>query len=88
MKLYVGNLSWHTDEDGLREAFEPYGEVEQIRIITDRETGRSRGFGFVTFGNREDAKNAIAAMNGTELDGRPLKVNEAREKTENSRSRW
>ena len=90
MKLYVGSLSWSTDEEGLRRAFEQYGEIEQARVITDRETGRSRGFGFVTFSNQEDAMNAISAMDGTELDGRTIKVNEAREKTGSPRGggRW
>ena len=80
MNVFVGNLSWNTDEDALRQAFEAYGEVEHVRIITDRETGRSRGFGFVTFVNQEDGENAINSLNGTELDGRAINVNEARER--------
>ena len=88
MKLYVGNLSWNTDEHGLRSAFEAYGNVEDVRIITDRDTGRSRGFGFVTFSNRDDAQNAIGALDGQELDGRPLKVNEALERQPRRQSRW
>ena len=82
MKLYVGNLSWNTDEAGLREAFERFGDIEFARVITDRETGRSRGFGFVTFHHREDALNAIEGMDGQDLDGRPLKVNEVRERND------
>jgi len=80
-KLFVGGVSWGTTDDGLREAFERFGEVSEAKIITDRETGRSRGFGFVTFDNDEDADNAIREMDGTELDGRSVRVNEARERT-------
>ena len=80
MKCYVGNLSWGTNEDGLRDAFERFGELEDVRLITDRDTGRSRGFGFVTFRNRDDALNAISELDGTELDGRTIRVNEARER--------
>jgi len=79
-KLYVGGLAWGTDENGLREAFEQYGEVVDCKIITDRDTGRSRGFGFVTFNEGNDADNAISEMNGTELDGRSLRVNEAEDR--------
>ena len=75
--LYVGNLPWSTTEDELAQAFAPHAEVKSCRIITDRETGRSRGFGFVEV-NDEDAERAIAAMNGTQLSGRDLVVNEAR----------
>ncbi len=89
MKLFVGSLSWNTSEDGLRQAFEPYGEIEFARIITDRDTGRSRGFGFVTFTNRDDAVNAMSELDGTELDGRTIKVNEAKEREpRRSQNRW
>jgi RNA recognition motif-containing protein len=81
MKLYVGNLSWNTDEDALRDAFERVGDVEYAKVITDYDTGRSRGFGFVTFTSSDDATNAITTMDGTELDGRTIKVNEAKERT-------
>jgi len=80
-RLFVGGLSWGTDDAGLREAFEPYGALEDAKVITDRESGRSRGFGFVTFANQEDANTAMAAMDGASVDGRTLKVNEAHERT-------
>jgi RNA recognition motif-containing protein len=76
-KLYVGNLSWNSTEDTLRTLFAQYGEVQSVSIIMDRETGRSRGFGFVEM---ENAEAAIAALNGKEFDGRNLKVNEAQDK--------
>ncbi len=79
-KLYVGGLAWATSEEGLAQAFEAYGPVEEAKVITDRETGRSRGFGFVTFANDDDAASAIEGLDGTELDGRFIKVNEARER--------
>jgi cold-inducible RNA-binding protein len=76
-KLFVGGLSWGTADAALRQAFEQYGEVADAKVILDRDTGRSRGFGFVTFDNDADADKAIAAMNGADLDGRTLRVNEA-----------
>ena len=79
-KLFVGGLAWATSDDGLRAAFEPHGQISEAVVITDRETGRSRGFGFVTFVNDGDADKAISAMNESELDGRRLNVNEARER--------
>ena len=79
-KLYVGGLSWGTDDSGLRAAFEQYGEVTEAKVITDRDSGRSRGFGFVTFTEEASATAAIESMNGSELDGRTLKVNEAQER--------
>lgn len=77
-KLYVGNLSFQTQEDELRSAFSQYGEVVDVRIMTDRDTGRSRGFGFVEMSDAGAAESAINALNGAELDGRSLRVNEAR----------
>lgn len=77
MRLYVGNLSYSTTEETLREAFEEFGTVSSATIITDRDTGRARGFGFVEMANDDEAKAAIEAMNGQNLDGRPLTVNEA-----------
>ena len=80
-KLFVGGLSWDTSDDSLREAFEKFGEVTEAKVITDRDTGRSRGFGFVSYTTDEDAGKAIAEMDSTELDGRTIKVNEARERS-------
>ena len=79
-KLFVGGLSWGTTDDGLRAAFERFGEVTDAKVITDRETGRSRGFGFVTFGNDAHADAAVAQMDGATLDSRTINVNEARER--------
>ena len=79
-KLFVGGLSWGTTDDGLHQAFSQFGEIVEAKVITDRETGRSRGFGFVTFSNDEGATKAISEMDGTELDGRTIKVNEAEDK--------
>ncbi|MBN1337294.1 MAG: RNA-binding protein [Deltaproteobacteria bacterium] len=79
-KLFVGGLSWGTTDAGLRTAFEKHGEVTDAKVITDRETGRSRGFGFVTFATDEAAAAATDAMNGTELDGRTIRVNAAEDK--------
>ena len=80
-KLFVGGLSWDTTDDGLRQAFASHGEITEAKVITDRDTGRSRGFGFVTFTQDEDAKKAISQMDGTSLDGKTIKVNEAQEKS-------
>ncbi len=81
MKLYVGNMSFDTNEDALRNAFAEHGEVEDVAVITDRETGRPRGFAFVTMRDDNAARTAIDALNGKELDGRSLNVNEARAMT-------
>jgi len=80
-KLFIGGLSWDTTDEGLRQAFASYGEITEAKVITDRDTGRSRGFGFVTFAQDDDAKTAISKMDGTSLDGKTLKVNEAQEKS-------
>lgn len=79
-KLFVGGLSWGTESDSLRAAFEQYGTVSDAVVISDRDTGRSRGFGFVTFENLDDANAAIAAMDQSDLDGRTLNVNMARDR--------
>jgi RNA recognition motif-containing protein len=80
-KLFVGGLSWDTDDASLREAFEEFGEVTDAKVITDRETGRSRGFGFVTFADGAAADEAVEKMDGQTLDGRSVRVNEAHERT-------
>jgi RNA recognition motif-containing protein len=85
--IYVGNLSYNSTEDTLRSAFEQYGNVLSARVITDRETGRSRGFGFVEMED-DAADQAIAGMNGADLDGRQLKVNEARPREPRPPRRW
>ena len=77
-KLFVGNIDWKATEDELREAFAQFGEIEDLVIITDKVSGRSKGFGFVTFAEAADADKAIEALNGHELNGRKLVVNEAR----------
>jgi RNA recognition motif-containing protein len=79
-KLYVGNLSFDTTEDGIRQAFAPFGPVTEVKLITDRETGASRGFSFVTMGSVEAADNAISQLSGFVLDGRPLRVDRAEER--------
>ena len=79
-RLFVGSLSWNTNDQGLRAAFERFGTVDDAKVIEDRETGRSRGFGFVTFSEESAAQTAIDEMNGAELDGRTLVVNEAQER--------
>ena len=80
--VFVGNLNFGATEDGVRSMFEAYGVVERVNLITDRDTGRAKGFGFVEMTNAAEADRAIAELNGRELDGRALNVNEARPKTE------
>jgi len=93
-KLFVGNLSFGATEDSIRSLFEGYGTIESVSLITDRDTGRSKGFGFVEMTNDAEAQKAIAGVNGKDLDGRPLTVNEARPKTDRpngggyKKSRW
>lgn len=79
-KLFVGGLAWATDEHSLRGAFERFGSVSDVAVVLDRETGRSRGFGFVTFDDAQAAADAAREMNGQQLDGRNLTVNEAQER--------
>ncbi len=83
-KLFVGNMSFNTTEGELRSIFEPYGEITSINIVTDRDTGRPRGFAFVELADDGEAAKAITELNGKELDGRALNVNEARPKPERS----
>ena len=78
MNIFVGNLSYSSTEESVRALFEAHGEVASVKIITDRDTGRPRGFGFVEMSNDEEAEAAIAAMNGNDLDGRKLTVNQAK----------
>lgn len=92
-KLYVGNLNFQTQDLDLRNHFTPYGEVLSATIITDRDTGRSRGFGFVEMGTEEEARRAQEELDGRELDGRQLKVNEAKAREDRGggggrRDRW
>ena len=79
-KLFVGGIPWTTDDQGLRQSFEGFGEVLDAKVITDRDTGRSRGFGFVTFANGGEADAAVEDMDGTELEGRRINVSEARDR--------
>lgn len=91
-KLFVGGLSWGVDDEMLEESFKKFGRITEVKVITDRETGRSRGFGFVTFEDAGDADQACSAMDGVEIDGRAVKVNEAQDKRDRGpsreRSRW
>jgi cold-inducible RNA-binding protein len=81
-RLYVGNLTYSTSDDGLRQLFEQHGTVTSAQVIMDRDTGRSKGFGFVEMASDQEAQAAITALNGQQIDGRALTVNEARPKTE------
>jgi len=82
MKLFVGNFSFSTTEADLQSLFAPYGNIESVTVVTDRQTGRSRGFGFVEMSDRGEAEKAIEILNGKEFGGRTLNVNEARPKTD------
>src|ERR1035437_4097359 len=82
--IFVGNLSFGATEDGIRSLFETHGSVGRVNIVTDRDTGQPRGFGFVEMANDGEGEKAIAALNGTDYDGRTLNINEARPKTERS----
>jgi RNA recognition motif-containing protein len=79
-KLFVGNLSFSTGEDVLRQAFEQFGDLQSVTVISDRMTGQSRGFGFVEYASAADAQRAIESLNGSEVDGRAINVNVARER--------
>jgi cold-inducible RNA-binding protein len=83
MKLFVGNFAFSTTEDDLRAMFEPYGSIDSVAVVTDRNTGRSRGFGFVEMPDRGQAEKAIEALNGKQVGGRTLNINEARPKADN-----
>ena len=84
MRIYVGNLSYESTEDDLREAFSAYGQVESVTVISDRDTGRSKGFAFVEMPSNDEAQASINEMNGKEVQGRALTVNEARPRQERS----
>ena len=84
MKIYVGNLSYSMNSDTLRAAFEQFGTVNSAEVVVDRNTNRSRGFGFVEMENEDEAKAAIAGNDGKDLEGRPVKVNEARPRSSDS----
>ncbi len=86
MKIYVGNLSFNTTQQELEDLFTNYGSVQEAAVVTDRETGRSRGFGFITMPEGSEASAAIEGLNGTEIEGRALTVSEARPKTDRPRS--
>lgn len=86
MRLFVGNLSFQTSEDNLRDAFGAFGSVTDLKIMTDRETGRSRGFAFITFSSKEEGEAAIRGLDGKSVDGRPLRVNEATPREEGGRN--
>lgn len=83
MNIYVGNLHYGVDEEDLKGVFEQYGEVTSVKVITDKFTGKSKGFGFIDMPDNEAGNKAIESLNDTELEGRKMRVNEAREKTEN-----
>ena len=80
-KLFVGSLSWNVDDQGLHNAFSPYGEITDAKVITDRDTGRSRGFGFVTYADAGSVQKAIEAMDGSQIDGRNINVSVAQERS-------
>lgn len=82
VQIYVGNLNYRMREDTLQELFEPFGEVISVKIITDRMTGRSKGFGFVEMSEKEEAEKAIEKLNGSEIEGRNIRVNVARPRKE------
>jgi cold-inducible RNA-binding protein len=82
--IFVGNLDFSATDESVRALFEPYGQVDRVNVVTDRDTGRSRGFAFVEMADGPQADQAIAALNGAQLDGRTLNINEARPKTQGS----
>lgn len=89
MNMYVSNLGFHTTEDDLRKLFEPFGQVSSAKVITDRDTGRSRGFGFVEMASSTDANQAMTKLNGKEMEGRVISVTVAREKeNRGDRKKW
>jgi RNA recognition motif-containing protein len=87
MNVYVSNLSFNTDDDGLRKLFEQFGKVSSAKVISDKETGRSRGFGFVEMDSDDEGHSAMKGLNNREIDGRPISVSVAREKTNRPNNR-
>ena len=83
-KLYIGNLSWNANENDLQSAFEPFGTIEEVKIVVDRETNRSRGFGFVKYATAEEAQAAIKQLDGTDFMGRALRVSVAEDRQKNN----
>lgn len=90
MNMYVSNLGFHVSEDDLRKLFESFGQVSSVKVITDKETGRSRGFGFIEMDSADEANEAMAKLNNKEIEGRMISVSVAKEKTErsNNNRRW
>jgi len=88
MQIYVGNMSYGTTEDSLRNLFSGFGDVESVKIITDRETGRAKGFGFITMNNSDEAAKAIEELNDKEFEGRNLRVNEAKPREPRQRNSY
>ena len=88
MRIFIGNLNYSTDGQGLRNAFSSYGEVQDATVVTDRDSDRSRGFGFVEMAAQEQAEAAIRGLNGKEIDGRTVTVNESRPKAQSNSRRW
>jgi len=84
-KLFIGGLAWHTTDETLREGFSKYGNVEEAVVVKDRDTNRSRGFGFVRFGSKEEADQALAGMNNVDFDGRTIRVDHAQDRAANTR---
>ncbi len=87
-KIYVGNLSYNTNESGLTDLFQAHGQIVSVKVITDRDSGRSKGFAFVEMGTEDEARAAINSLNGYELDGRQLKVNESVDKPRRDNDRY
>jgi len=87
-KIFVGGLSWDTSDQGLHQAFGRFGDIEEAIVIKDRDTGRSRGFGFVTFTEEGSVQSAIDEMNGTDLDGRTIRVDQAQERSRGGGGRY
>ena len=88
MNMYISNLSFHTTDDNLRELFEKFGAVSSAKVITDRESGRSRGFGFVEMSSDTEATAAMSGLNNKEIEGRAMSVSVAKEKTRADNKRW